>query len=206
MKIILFILSTCILYMPVNIYPNKKIDLIEQLHIQKDLSRLEKSIWTLIKRNQNLSNEKGLKQFHILWLKGKENLSKKDILDYSFLDKIEPMYKKKPSGIFDKKKDLRSEIFISDSIGNIVGKAYDNQTVFLNKPTISESDLIRMLYNKELDHVFRLMIGVVNSSIYMGIKDNEIYILKDSRDGIIKYKLEDFIECCFDEWMPFYTD
>ncbi len=201
------ILLTYILsFMPINGYSNNRINLVDQLNIQKDLSRLEKSIWILIKRNQNLSNEKGLKQFHILWLKGKENISKKDILDYSFLDKIEPMYKKKQSGIFDKKKYLRSEIFITDSTGNIVGKAYDNQSLFFNEPTNSESELIRMLYNKELDNVFRLMIGVVNSSIYMGTKDMDMYILKDTRDGIIKYNLQDFIKCCFDEWMPFYTD
>ena len=51
---------------------------------------------------------------------------------------------------------------------------------------------------KKVEMVFN--IGVEN--VYICLKDNDIFVIKDTNGLILKYSKEEFIECCFEELCP----
>jgi hypothetical protein len=55
-----------------------------------------------------------------------------------------------------------------------------------------------MFFDKEIDFVFR--IGRTFNR-YVGIKGNTLCALEATKDGLRTYTWEEFMKCCFDEWV-----
>ena len=178
-------------------YAQNNIDMMNDLKIEQDIISLENRITDLIKKNPKIANIQGLKQYHILLLSPKYgNFNKENYLDYSFLYQLSYGY----YSLFGKQKYIVTETLVTDSIGNLI--ATGDAILVHVAPVFAKSDMevSRMFFNKEFDFVFCL--ASPHSMGYMvGIKDNNLYALEDTKEGIKIYTWEEFIECCFDKWI-----
>lgn len=204
-------------------YAQGNINMIEILNIEQDIVSLENRITSSIKiNNPDIANIQGLQQFHILWLGTRTN-RKEDFLNYSFLYQLDcgyynlsPKVKKiksgKPSLLYrispdlyyyigskKWKKYLKTSTLITDSVGNLVATGDARFVTSLHNDSFAQYDmkLAKMFFNKEIDFAFYL-----HSMRYMvGVKGNHLYALKDTQEGLKIYSWEEFISCCFDEWV-----
>ena len=200
-------------------YTQQNINMIEMLHVEQDIVSLEKRIARLIKKKPEIANVQGLRQFHILLL-GNTNIRKERFLDRSFLRQITigdyfhlyPIISYRKGGgwrlnvrnIFRKnQKYIQTVTFITDSTGNLVAKGDARFVTPIYKGSyfeLSDMKLAKMFFDKEIDFVFWL--GFPHSTRYMiGIKDNNLYGLQNTQEGLKIYTWDEFMECCFDEWV-----
>jgi hypothetical protein len=185
------------IYLGMFSYAQNNINMINILKIEQDIVSLENRITDLIKKNPKIANIQGLRQYHILWL-GSTN-KKEDFLSYSFLHQLYQGYFHLNSNTLLKKRQkyIKTTTLITDSIGNLVAKG-DARLVHV-APVFDENDieLAKMFFDKEIDFAFYL-----HTMRYMiTVKDNNLYALEDTKEDLIIYTWEKFIECCFDEWV-----
>ena len=195
------ILATIIMCSGIYSYAPENIDLIEILNIRQDVISLENRIANLIIKNSEIANIRGVRQFHIFWLGDVENnLKKEDYLDHSFLYKLGyGYYHLGTNSLFKKeKKYIRTTTLITDAAGNLVAIG-DARLVHIS-PVFDSNDvkLAKMFFDKEIDFVFR--IGRTFNR-YVGIKGSTLCALEATKDGLQTYTWEEFMKCCFDEWV-----
>jgi len=196
-----YLILIIIMYSGMYSYSQENINMIEILNIKKDIVSLEDRITDLIKKNPEIADIQGLKQFHLFWVGvEKDSLKKEDYLDYSFLYKLIPpgYYHFGSNSLL--KKYLRSETLITDSAGNLIARG-DARLVHV-APVFDSNDikLAKMFFNKEIDFAF-YMGGQLRT--YVGIKGNTLYMFKTTQDELIQYSWKEFMECCFDEWIVY---
>ncbi|MDR2954384.1 MAG: hypothetical protein LBV43_04820 [Prevotella sp.] len=189
-------------------YAQDSLNMIEILDIEQDIVTLEKKITSLIKKEPKIAHIEGLRQFHLFWTAIKEDsLKKEDYLNHSFLYKlIHPGYYDLGSNfLFIRKKEyLRSQTYITDSTGTLVGTSDATLVSAYSVFNPSSVRLAKMFFNKELDYVFYIGGRLGN---YIGIKGNNLYALENTKDGLKIYPWKEFIErCyeqegCFDKWI-----
>ena len=195
------ILITIIIRFGMCSYAQENINMIEILNIRQDIVSLENRIMNLIKKKPEITNIKGLRQFHVFWVSlDNENIKKEDYLNHSFLYKLIPpgYYHFGSNSLLKKeKKYLRSITSITDSIGNLVATG-DARLVHV-APFFNQFDvkLAKMFFNKEIDFAF-YMGGAYPT--FIAIKGNKLSVVKDTQEGLKIYSWEEFIDCCFEDW------
>ena len=189
------------MYSVTSLYAQENINMIEILNIEQDIIFLEKRIMSLIKKNSVIANIQGFKQFHIIWL-GSDTNRKEDFFDCSFFGKLflADHYQIKSGFLFWKKQEyIKATTIITDSVGNLIAKG-DVRLVHV-APVFGKQDirLAKMFFDKEIDFVF--LLGFPFLMRYMvGIKDNTLYALEGTKEGLKVYSWDEFMACCFDEW------
>ena len=196
-----YLIITIIIYFGMCSYAKENINMIEILNVEQDIVSLEKRITNLIKKKPEIANIQGLRQYHIFWLGiEKDSLKKEDYLDHSFLHKLYyGYYHLGSNSLFKKRKEyIRTTILITDSAGNLVARG-DARLVHIS-PVFDPNDvkLAKMFFDKEIDFAF-YMGGTFNK--YVGIKGNNLFVLESTQEGLMIYSWEEFMECCFDEWV-----
>jgi len=225
------ILIVFVFFSGIHIYAQENINMIEILKIKKDMHSLEKRISKLIKKNPDIAKTKDLKQFHILELGIKDDtkLKKEDYISYSFLFHLYPLrvdryvskfrykyryresvYYKKVPWISKRENCIATNTIITDSKGDLV--AYGNALRITPTPPVycDSSDIIlaRMFFDKELDFAFCIVspkrhydIGVKGNNLYVfgweGTIFDEVFLDWE----FVKYTWEEFMDCCFDNWV-----
>lgn len=140
---------------------------------------------------------RGFKQFHIIYLKPDSLLSKEDFKDNLFISKLNyDSYIVNKKTFFKNKEDeyIKTRTFIYEDFnyeqiaeGNALGVA-----------RAKTSNLFKYFIKEKIEIVFN--IGVEN--VYICVKDNDIFVIKDTNGIIQKYSKEEFIECCFEDLCP----
>jgi hypothetical protein len=205
-------------------YAQENINMIEILNIKQDIVSLENRVTSSIKiNNHEISDIQGFRQFHIFWLDfNPTEVKKEDYSDYSFLyrmsctyfnlstkvkkikhEKISFLYRISPDLYYNIKSKklkqyLKTTTLITDSTGNLVAKG-DARLVYISSVfDPNDVKLAKMFFDKEIDFIFR--IGKTFNR-YVGIKGNELYAIEATKDGLQTYTWEEFMKCCFDEWV-----
>jgi hypothetical protein len=203
-------------------YSQDTINMVKILNIEQDIVALENRITSSIKvNNPDIANIQGLRQYHILWLNSYTD-KKEDYLDHSFLYKLffgyyelSPKVKKikgcKPSLLYRINPDLyyyinskrwkkfiRTTTLITDSTGNLVARGDARFVVGYTKFSQSDKELAKMFFEKEIDFAF-CMGGQFGT--YIGIKDDNLFALEETKEGLKIYSWEEFMKCCFDKWV-----
>ncbi|MDR1614422.1 MAG: hypothetical protein LBS26_02525 [Campylobacteraceae bacterium] len=187
-------------------FAQENTNMIKILNIEQDIVSLENRITDLIKKKPAIANIQGLRQFHILLLGfsdyNKVEIKKEDYLDYSFLYQLRQSYYHLGSNsLFAKKKKYLSTItLVTDSTGNLVATS-DARLVHI-APVFDQKDieLAKMFFDKEID--FILWLETPHITRYMvGIKDNNLYALERTKEGLKIYSWDEFMKCCFDKWI-----
>jgi hypothetical protein len=183
-------------------YAQENINMIKILDIEQDIISLEKRITSLVKKKPEIANIRGLRQFHVFGLYS-GNSRKEDFLNRSFLYKLSlgGYYDIKSNFLFWKRrKYIKAQTSITDSVGNLVARG-DARLVHV-APVFGQYniELAKMFFDKEIDFVFDL--GFPYSSRYMvGIKGNNLYALQNTKEGLKVYPWDEFMQCCYDEWV-----
>lgn len=165
---------------------------------RSEIESLENRITRIVRKNKNIPNISGLKRFHIFYFSPDTLLGRKDFEDNLFVYKFYPNYYNVTTKSFLKNKEnkyLKTRTFIYEDInneqiaeGNALGIARVTKTSNLFKYFIKEK--VEMVFN----------IGVEN--VYICVKDNDVFVIKDINDEIRKYSVKEFKECCFNELCP----
>lgn len=171
---------------------------------QPSIDSLEIRINYLISQDYLLSKMKGLKQIHILYLSVGDSLEKKNFLDNSFLDMIYPNYyalKQENIYILKRKRNisyLRTYTIICDSNYNKIA-GVDGDAIYIYKNRIPlYSNIVKLFEEGKFDIIFSL--GM--SNVYICIKDNDVFVLKETKDTGSIYSIKEFAECCYKELCP----
>lgn len=177
-------------------YSQDTIDMIKLLDINQEVVFLEKNIARLIKKRPEIAKYKILKQFHIFMLKSK-TYKIQDFFDYSFLNKLDYDYSKIKS-----QKIIRTITLITDSIGNLLAYADDQMVYPYGRGSLylSEKELTKMLFYKELSFVFYLA-SPYSMNYMIGLRDNKLCAINMTSNGLQIYDWETFLYCCFDKWL-----
>jgi len=180
----------------------EKIDMVKMLNIKEDIVLLENRITNLIKKSK-IAEMQGLKQFHVFCLFGGYNINNEEkYKDDSFLNylKLSDYYVLSNKTKFRKKnkeKYLKTFTYITDSTGNFVARG-DAISIYVPFILCQEyNDFSKMFYDNEIDFAFCM--GQLGR--YFIIKDNEIYVIKFSKEELKIYTLSEYVNCCFEEWM-----
>jgi hypothetical protein len=187
-------------------YAQAKTDLVNILHLEQDLVKLEERTTMLIKKQQpQLAKIKGLRQFHVLYLKlDKGDTKKADFWDHSFLYKLKcTYYRIRSNPILGKEKPyLQGKTFITDSIGNPVATSdafiVSTFSKYSYRSICGDIKFIRKLFNRELDSAFYL-ISPFFMHYLVGIKDDKLYGIEEI--GYIMHPWEEFMNNYFDDWL-----
>lgn len=193
-----YLLLTALFCFGVSSFSQKEINMIDILNVRQELSEINNKITYLLIKDSYFSKKQGLKLFHVFWLEYQGEVRKEDFLNYSFLNKLNPCYYTQKS-LFGKKKYLDTEVLISDSLGRLIAQS-DGRAIYSavrNNITYTQGylDLLRILYNNEMDFVF--YISGTSCDTYFGIMDKDIYVLKLSNNELKIYPLDEFVNCCW---------
>lgn len=159
---------------------------------------LENRINYLIYKDKSLSKLRGFKQFHIIYLKPDSLLIKEDFKDNLFVFNLNyDSYIVNKKTFFKNKENkyLKTRTFIYEDLNNELiaeGNAFGIARV------AKTSNLFKYFIKEKVEMVFN--IGVEN--VYICVKDNDVFVIKDINDEIRKYSVKEFKECCFNELCP----
>lgn len=202
------------------------VDMVKLLNIEQDIVNLEDRIKSSIKiNNPDIANIQGLQQFHVFLLHADNG----DITEDKFSDKsfiyhlncdyfnLSPKAKKiksdnKPSLLYRISPDLYYKraskkwkkyvttlTFITDSAGNLIatGDARFVTPFFYNgSQELPYMKLAKMFFNKEIDFAFMWEV----LGYYFCLKNNDLFVIEDHKEGLKIYGWSEFLNCCFDDW------
>jgi len=175
------------------------------LHIKKDMRSLEKGITKRIKEYPDIAKIKDVKQFHILDLEFKEDaiLASENFKNHSFLYHLYPIRKDKFTRIGTlRKRDnhILTYSLITDSKGNLI--AYGDILSLHPTSVTFLANFAKLFFDKEIDFAFSIY-SALGMPYFIGIKGNNLYAFGWDYDinDFVKYTWEEFIECCFDDWI-----
>lgn len=149
-----------------------------QENMKHNILSLENRICELIHKKPELAQMNGLRLFHVFWVRigDKGSLINNDCIDSTFFTKLSfANYKIRSHSLFRKdKRFLKTQTFITDSIGNLVAVA-DARYIWY-KTTHFQDDIMlaKMFFNKKVDYAFYAE-GQLGH--YIGIKDNQLFAI-----------------------------
>lgn len=187
-----FVLYICC----IGIYAQKTMDMVSKLGIKEDIEKLESLVVRRAKKKGLLKDYKNLRQIHVIILKKRcdgRNLTKKDWMDYSFLNFLEPEYVKVREKFWGKKKKyLYAYTFLVTSDKYRLDEYITGFKYFYSCAGVMPKDLL------SLDK---------NDLIFMSSNDPNLYesnfreyvVVKDN----VLYGFDDFSDC--DKLIPWET-
>ncbi len=193
-KIILLALLVC----TCSYAQEKSLDMVDALNIKKDISSLNKRILHLIKKHPKLSKEKGLQIFHVFILSMEEETSEENYKSGKFLYALSPSYRKYYQNLLYKKKYINTyTVYIADSTGNLLATADPRFIYIYHIHSVADIEITKMFHRKKVDFLFyknRTSLGTL-----FAIKGNDVFIIKRLKEGIVKYTLEEYVDCHYNE-------
>ncbi len=182
----------------------KSLNMVDALNIKKDIRSLDKRILHLVKKHPKLSKEKGIQIFYAFILSTEENkTSEEDYRSGKFLYTLSPSYRKFYQNFLYRKKYINTmAIYIADSIGNLLATASPR---FIHIPHIhgvTDIEMTKMFHRKEVDFVFYK--NLTSLGTLFAIKGNDVFIIEESGEGIKEYKLDEYVDCCYNKLFPFF--
>lgn len=173
--------------------------------LKEGVTKLDNRIKKQIKKVPCISEIRDFQISYIFYLNYSGKFEKEDFLHHGFLKKLEPAYVERKY-LLRKDKYLQVRAFISDSTGNLIaqsdGRILHSACKYKTSYSISETELQKMLYNKECDLIFN--IGFTTGDTYFKVKANEVYVIEARNNGLEVYSLEEFISCCWDSFIAPY--
>lgn len=169
---------------------------------QPAIDSLEMRINYLISQDTSLSKMKNLKQIHILFLFTGDSLKKKNFIDNSFLDMIYPSYhsiREKNKCMLKKKTNvsyLKTYTIVCDSNYKEIAGGNAIDIWKHTKPLFS--NIVKLYEDDKTDIIFSLGMG----NVYICIKDNDVFVLEETKDTVNIYSIKEFSECCYKKLCP----
>jgi len=197
MKRILLIIVFCNCIFT-NAYTQKISDSLTKT-LKPAIDSLENRIDYLISRNTSLSKMKDLKQFHIYFLNHDSTLRKQDFMDNSFINKLHSDYYEvdiKRCTTKEKVPYLRANTIICNSNYEEIAGG-DARYINLHYNPIY-SNIVRLFAANAID----LVINLGMNGVYICIKNNDIFVFKDTNEELQMYSLKEFAKCCYGELCP----
>jgi uncharacterized C2H2 Zn-finger protein len=176
------------------------INIIDIVNLKQDMVILENRITTLIAKTVEIASIPNLHLFHIFLLDciDCDTLKRDNYIDKSFLHYVNKGHYHIGRGKSEKKY-LKALTLIVDSVGNVVGSA-DAFGVSRGSNSSNE-ELAQLFFKSEIDFAFYLSVPFT-MKYYIGVKKDKLYALKNSFNGLeVYYIWEEFLECCFDNWI-----
>lgn len=171
----------------IGVYAQKSMDIAAKLGIKEDIEKLESLVSRKVKNDNLLKDYENLRQIHVIILKKRRNsrpLTKKDWMDYSFLDFLEPEYVKvreKPFG--EKRKYLRAYTYLVTSDRYRLATYITGSKTFYLCASDMPKDLLSLGKN---DLIFMSSFDPnlceYNFYEYVVVKDNVLYGFDDFSD------------------------
>ena len=192
------------------LYSQDTINMIDRLHIKNEFKELEDRIEYLVRKAKIVNENEEIQQFHIFFLKNtlfgipNYKADKEEYLNGSFLQYLKPNYYKiNPQRLWQKRKDyLDTSTYIMDIKGNLIatGDARFVSNSRAYKSFLPKNELAKFLFDKKFDFMFSM--GIL--SHYICIKDNNLYVVATTEEGVKMYRWEEFVNCCFDKIVPYW--
>ncbi|MCR5395320.1 MAG: hypothetical protein K6E86_08000 [Bacteroidales bacterium] len=171
----------------IGVFAQAPIDMAAKLGIKEDIEKLDSLVVRKLKKDNLLKDFDNLRQIHVIILRKRRNsrnLTKKDWMDYSFLDFLEPEYVKvREKKIGKKKKYLYALTFLF----TLDGHRLEEYTTGLNYFNLCASDMPKDLLSLDKNDLiftssFDPNLYELNKREYVVIKDNVLYGFEDFSD------------------------
>lgn len=177
---------------------------INSTKLKKEIVFLNKKIHKLIKKEDCLDNFDDFRIYHKIYFYYDTIYCKKDFIDKSFLSKLTPQYIEKRKALLIKVKYLRTDVYIGDSLGNLIarsnGNFIDAECNRLNRKfTKGEKEIYKLFALKQMDFMFHM--DPSQLSLYFGINNDNIFLIRDNSDYLEKTELSEYIDCCWEEFL-----
>ena len=189
------------------LYSQDTINMIDRLHIKRELKELEGRIEYLVRKDKIVSKTEEIQQFHIFFLKNtlfaipNYTADKEDYLNGSFLQYLKPNYYKiSPQRLWQKRKNyLDTSTYIMDIKGNLIatGDARLVSIAFASYSLMIKT--AKFLLEKKFDFVF-YMGGIYG--YFITIKEGKLYVINTFGGEIEVYEWEYFVNNCLDKIVP----
>ena len=189
------------------LYSQDTINMIDRLHIKRELKELEGRIEYLVRKDKIVSKTEEIQQFHIFFLKNtlfaipNYKADKEEYLNGSFLQYLKPNYYKiSPQRLWQKKKNyLDTSTYIMDIKGNLIatGDARLVSIAFASYSLMIKT--AKFLLEKKFDFVF-YMGGIYG--YFITIKEGKLYVINTFGGEIEVYEWEYFVNNCLDKIVP----
>ena len=189
------------------LYSQDTINMIDRLHIKRELKELEGRIEYLVRKDKIVSKTEEIQQFHIFFLKNtlfaipNYTADKEEYLNGSFLQYLKPNYYKiSPQRLWQKKKNyLDTSTYIMDIKGNLIatGDARLVSIAFASYSLMIKT--AKFLLEKKFDFVF-YMGGIYG--YFITIKEGKLYVINTFGGEIEVYEWEYFVNNCLDKIVP----
>ncbi|MDR1974706.1 MAG: hypothetical protein LBQ31_08570 [Bacteroidales bacterium] len=189
----IFLAVVAIASLNCSLFAQKGKEMIDVWGIRQDVYALENRITSLIKKDSVLSKMQELQQFNIIVFKYNNDIKKSEVLDLSFLYRLQPRFFNVSWRRSLKTQNyLFTETYICDSNGQLLswGSA---RSIYAWRGAIYGFDdlpLVKLLLEKKADIIF--CIGVFKT--YIAMKDDKIWGIRNTANGLKEYSLEDFID------------
>ena len=189
------------------LYSQDTINMIDRLHIKRELKELEGRIEYLVRKDKIVSKTEEIQQFHIFFLKNtlfaipNYTADKEEYLNGSFLQYLKPNYYKiSPQRLWQKRKNyLDTSTYIMDIKGNLIatGDARLVSIAFASYSLMIKT--AKFLLEKKFDFVFYMggMYGY-----FITIKEGKLYVINTFGGEIEVYEWEYFVNNCLDKIVP----
>ena len=158
-KLLIFIVLSCFQNL---LHSQDTINMIDRLHIKRELKELEGRIEYLVRKDKIVSKTEEIQQFHIFFLKNtlfsipNYKADKEEYLNGSFLQYLKPNYYKiSPQRLWQKRKNyLDTSTYIMDIKGNLIatGDARLVSIAFASYSLMIKT--AKFLFEKKFDFVF----------------------------------------------------
>ena len=189
------------------LYSQDTINMIDRLHIKRELKELEGRIEYLVRKDKIVSKTEEIQQFHIFFLKNtlfaipNYKADKEEYLNGSFLQYLKPNYYKiRPQRLWQKKKnDLDTSTYRMDIKGHLIATA---DATLVSIAFASYSLMIKtakFLFEKKFDFVF-YMGGIYG--YFITIKEGKLYVMSAFGGAIEMYEWGYFVKNCLDKIVP----
>ncbi len=203
-KLLIFIVLSCFQNL---LHSQDTINMIDRLHIKRELKELEGRIEYLVRKDKIVSKTEEIQQFHIFFLKNtlfsipNYKADKEEYLNGSFLQYLKPNYYKiSPQRLWQKKKNyLDTSTYIMDIKGNLIATA-DASLVSIAFASYSLMiKTAKFLFEKKFDFVF-YMGGIYG--YFITIKEGKLYVINTFGGEIEMYEWGYFVNNCLDKIVP----
>ena len=203
-KLLIFIVLSCFQNL---LHSQDTINMIDRLHIKRELKELEGRIEYLVRKDKIVSKTEEIQQFHIFFLKNtlfaipNYKADKEEYLNGSFLQYLKPNYYKiSPQRLWQKRKNyLDTSTYIMDIKGNLIatGDARLVSIAFASYSLMIKT--AKFLLEKKFDFVF-YMGGIYG--YFITIKEGKLYVINTFGGEIEVYEWEYFVNNCLDKIVP----
>ena len=203
-KLLIFIVLSCFQNL---LHSQDTINMIDRLHIKRELKELEGRIEYLVRKDKIVSKTEEIQQFHIFFLKNtlfaipNYKADKEEYLNGSFLQYLKTNYYKiRSERLWQKRKNyLDTSTYIIDIKGNLIatGDARLVSIAFASYSLMIKT--AKFLFEKKFDFVF-YMGGIYG--YFITIKEGKLYVISAFGGEIEMYEWGYFVNNCLDKIVP----